>query len=65
MDSVESSHGFDAGRVVSHDSPDAPSWAGELFAADAAWATESSISSDVSSSSGESSGEGSRSSDNS
>ncbi len=72
MDAVETSHGYDAGQVVSHDSPEAPSWAGELFAADAAWTAESSGSGDFSSSSGDATtsssdeaGSSSRSSDNS
>ncbi len=72
MDAVETSHGYDAGRVVSHDSSEAPSWAGELFAADAAWTAESSGSGDFSSSSGgaptssaDEAGSSSRSSDNS
>ena len=63
MDAVERSHGFDAGQVMSHDSPNAPSWAADLFAADAAWGTGSSSSSDFSPSSG--TGSSSRSSDNS
>jgi hypothetical protein len=46
LDAVENSRGFEAGKAVSHDSSDAPSWAGDLFAADAAWGAESTISSD-------------------
>jgi hypothetical protein len=72
MDTVESSHGFDAGQVLSRDASDAPAWAGELFAADAAWTAESSGSSDFSSSSSDATtsssdetGSSSRSSDNS
>jgi hypothetical protein len=64
MDAVEHSHGFDAGQVLSHDSPGAPSWAGGLFAADAAWTADSSISNDISSSSSDTNLP-SRSSDNS
>ena len=72
MDAVENSHGFDAGEVVTNDSPSAPSWAGSLFAAEAAWTAESSVSNDFSSSSSDAatassdeSGSSSRSSDNS
>ena len=43
MDTVETAHGgYEPGQVLSPDSGDAPTWAGELFAADAAWNTESS-----------------------
>jgi hypothetical protein len=46
MDAVENSQGFETGKVVSHDSNDAPSWAGALFAADAAWSADSTLSND-------------------
>jgi hypothetical protein len=64
MDAVESSLGFDAGQAMTHESSSAPTWAADLFAADAAWSADSSISSDLSSS-GDASADSVRSSDNS